>query len=222
MADATPGPLDDSLVHAGPPTPASTPRPSPARQGPADAADLDLGSPLSSVASDSEDSGSGSEGNEGVCGAEDQDEEGGSEEEEESEESEEEEEDGPVRKGGHPTELWNKELNGLLIEGARATEPCRQTSFFALTFSPTTFPAAQTIPHTGRRHYFVDGTTVGRYGLIGQYVRRRTGIARTTFQIRSRLKTVKHYAKDKNCACSLFHIVRDLKAPLLGEQSSSR
>ncbi|BGP30356.1 hypothetical protein JCM10296v2_002110 [Rhodotorula toruloides] len=115
MADS---PSKDATHTPAPPTPASTPRPpltpSSPPPDPKQSAELvdeetDAGSPLSSLASSSDEY-------EDEAGSH----EGSSEDEEESDEEEEEKRgNGRTAKGGQATGLWSEELNELLVEAAQ-------------------------------------------------------------------------------------------------------
>ncbi|BGP06312.1 hypothetical protein JCM10049v2_002133 [Rhodotorula toruloides] len=87
------------------------------------------------------------------------------------------EEEGMLERGSEAgglreTDLWNDETTALLRE------------------------AAYKLPNLGRRHYTVQGASYGRNGLIGEFIRRRTGIARDRFQVCYRLQALIKAAKD--------------------------
>ncbi|BGO97974.1 TEA domain-containing protein [Rhodotorula toruloides] len=174
-------PLPTDTVDApAPPTPASTPRPplTPSSPPPADPKQsADLGSsPLSSCASSEEeahdddettDSGDSSLRDPSYGG------DGGSDSEDEEDSGEEDMlESGSEAGGLIETDLWNDETTALLRE------------------------AAHKLPNLGRRHYTVQGASYGRNGLIGEFIRRRTGIARDRFQVYYRLQALIKAAKD--------------------------
>lgn len=70
----------------------------------------------------------------------------------------------------------------------------RLNNLFLTSFSLPA--AAYKLPNLGRRHYTVQGASYGRNGLIGEFIRRRTGIARDRFQVCYRLQALIKAAKD--------------------------
>ncbi|CDR47707.1 hypothetical protein NBRC10512_005641 [Rhodotorula toruloides] len=173
-------PTKDATHTPAPPTPASMPRPTLTRSSPPPAdpkQSADLGSsPLSSCSSREEDhdekaassdSGNSSVGDPSYGGDGDSD----------SQDEEDSEEEGMLERGSEAgglreTDLWNDETTALLRE------------------------AAYKLPNLGRRHYTVQGASYGRNGLIGEFIRRRTGIARDRFQVCYRLQALIKAAKD--------------------------